>query len=49
MRKHISLRFHELRYYKNIGYEFYCEEVFVIKQKSNIVVNVQYILFKILK
>ena len=31
---YISLRHQELRRYKNIGYEFYCEECFVVKHKS---------------
>ena len=31
---YISLRNQELRTYKNIGYEFYCEELFVLKHKS---------------
>ena len=31
---YISLRHQELRMYKNIGYEFYSEEIFVVKHKS---------------
>ena len=31
---YISLRHQELRMCKNIGYEFYCEELFVVKHKS---------------
>ena len=31
---YISLRHQELRMCKNIGYEFYCKEHFVVKQKS---------------
>ena len=31
---YISLRKLELRTHKNIGYEFYCEEHFVVKHKS---------------
>ena len=31
---YISLRYQELRTYKNIGYEFYCKEHFVVKHKS---------------
>ena len=46
---YISLRHQELRAYKNIGYEFYCEELFVVKHKSNTVVKVQYILIKAMK
>ena len=30
---HISLRHQELRMCKNIGYGFYCEELFVVKHK----------------
>ena len=32
---YISLRQCELRSYERIGYEFYCEELFVFKQKSS--------------
>ena len=32
----------ELRTCKKIGYEYYCEELFVVKSKSNIVVLVHY-------
>ena len=32
---HISLRQQELRSCKKIGYEFYCEELFIVKHKSN--------------
>ena len=32
---YISLRHQELRSYKKIGYEFYCEELFVVKHKSS--------------
>ena len=32
---YISIRQQELRTCKRIGYEFYCEEFFVVKQKSN--------------
>ena len=31
---YISIRQHELRTCKKIGYEFYCEELFVVKHKS---------------
>ena len=31
---YISLRHQKLRMYKNIGYEFYCEELFVVKHRS---------------
>ena len=31
---YISLRHQELRMCKNIGFEFYCEEFFVVKHKS---------------
>ena len=31
---YISIRQQELRTYKRIGYEFYCEELFVVKHKS---------------
>ena len=31
---YISIGKHELRTCKRIGYEFYCEELFVVKQKS---------------
>ena len=31
---YISIRQHELRTCKRIGYEFYCEELFVVKHKS---------------
>ena len=31
---YISLRHHELQTCKRIGYEFYCEELFVVKHKS---------------
>ena len=34
MKKHISLEHKGLRNCKNIGYEFYYEELFVVKQKS---------------
>ena len=40
----ILLRQQELRTCKKIGYECYCEELFVVKHKSNIAVKVQYIL-----
>ena len=32
---YISLRQQELRSCKNIGYEFYCEELFIVKHKSS--------------
>ena len=32
---YISLRHQELRSCKKIGYEFYCEELFVVKHKSS--------------
>ena len=32
---YISLRQQELRTYKRIGYEFYCEELFVVKHKTS--------------
>ena len=32
---YVSLRQQELRSCKRIGYEFYCEEHFIIKHKSN--------------
>ena len=31
---HISIRQQELRTCKRIGYEFYCEELFIVKHKS---------------
>ena len=31
---YISLRMQELNTYKKIGYEFYCEELFVVKHKT---------------
>ena len=31
---YISLKHQELRTCKNIGYEFYCEELFIVKHKS---------------
>ena len=31
---HISMRQQELRTCKRIGYEFYCEELFIVKHKS---------------
>ena len=31
---YITVRQQELRTYKRIGYEFYCEELFVVKHKS---------------
>ena len=31
---YISLRHQELRMCKNIGYKFYCEELFIVKHKS---------------
>ena len=31
---YISLRYLELRTCKNIGYEFYCQELLVVKHKS---------------
>ena len=41
---YISLRIQELETCKKIGYEFYCEELFVVKHRSlNIIVKVQYI------
>ena len=35
MEAYISLRQQELRSCKKIGYEFYCEELFVVEHKSN--------------
>ena len=32
---YISLRQQELRSCKRIGYEFYCEELFIVKHKSS--------------
>ena len=32
---YISLRQQELRPWKKIGYEFYCEELFIVKHKSS--------------
>ena len=32
---YISLRQQELRTFKRIGYEFYCEEIFVVKHKTS--------------
>ena len=32
---HISLRQQELRMHKRIGYELYCEELFVVKHKTS--------------
>ena len=37
---YISVRQQELRSCKKIGYEFYCEELFIVKHKSSIVVKV---------
>ena len=31
---YISIRQQELRTFKGIGYEFYCEELFIVKHKS---------------
>ena len=31
---YIGIRQQELRKYKRIGYEFYCEELFMVKHKS---------------
>ena len=33
--KYISLRHQELRSRKKIGYEFYCEKLFIVKHKSS--------------
>ena len=41
---YISLRQQELRTCKRIGYEFYCEELFVVKHKTGMVVKVLSIL-----
>ena len=40
---YISIRMEELRTCKKIGYEYYCEELFVVKIKQSIVVLVPYI------
>ena len=40
---YIPLQQQELRTCKRIGYEFYCEEFFVVKHKTNIAVKVQFI------
>ena len=40
---YISIRQQELRACKRIGYEFYCEELFIVKQNPNTAVKVQYI------
>ena len=37
---YITIRQQELRTCKRIGCEFYCEELFVVKHKSNTVVKV---------
>ena len=44
LRKYISLRMQELNTCKKIGYEFYCEELFVVRHKTNIAMKAQYIL-----
>ena len=41
---YISLSTQELDTCKMTGYEFYCEELFVVKHKPNAAVKVQYIL-----
>ena len=41
---YISLRHQELRMCKNIGYEFYCEELLLLNINTNTVVKVLYIL-----
>ena len=41
---YITIRQQELRTCKRIGYAFYCEELFVVKHKSNTVAKVQYTL-----
>ena len=41
---YISLRQQQLMTGKKIGYEIYCEKLFVVKQIKNIAVKVQYIL-----
>ena len=40
---YITLRTQELHSCKKIGYEYYCEELFVVKSKSDIAVPVQFI------
>ena len=40
---YITIQLEELRTCKRIGYEYYCEELFVVKSKSKLVVLVHYI------
>ena len=40
---YISIQMEELRMCKRIGYEYYCEELFVVKSNQSIVVLVLYI------
>ena len=40
---YISIHSEELRTCKSIGYEYYCEELFVVKISLNIAVSVHYI------
>ena len=46
---YISLGHQEVKTCKSIGYEFYCEELFVITVNQNIAVKVSYILIYALK
>ena len=41
---YITIHSQELSNCKKIGYEYFCEELFVVKLNTNIVVPVQYIL-----
>ena len=46
---YISLRIQELETCKKIGYEFYCEELFVVKHRSQHNCKMQYILIQMPK
>ena len=46
---YISLRIQELEACKKIGYEFYCEELFVVKHSHNTIVKVPSILIQMQK
>ena len=46
---YITVRQQELRTCKRIGYEFYCEELFIVKTSQNIAAKVQYILTSVQK
>ena len=41
---YITLHAQELKMCKKIGYEYYCEELFVVKSKPDTVVPVQFTL-----